>query len=586
MAYLRYVNTKFLLLLPMLLVLVIAVACGEDATPIVIEKEVIVEKEVIKEVPVEVIKEVIVVATPTPAPEAMIEAKKVDRLVTALGPLQREVNVLWFENYISLDRRHLYERLIGVDRNTGEFIPELATKWEVNSEGTDWTFTLRKGVPFHFGWGEFTAEDVKHRMAMSVTEGSMATEAKTYKALIDSVEVVDPYTVIYHQTRADVLNVPNLESGKATGSTGGISKAQWDEEGLDGYQKTPTGTGSYQWVERVPGSYTLAQRVENHWRHTPDFKEIQILLTAEEATRMASLLAGETHIVSLSRDVQSQALDAGMKLVTSSQPSRQSELTLGGSYYSNPEVLDFDKSPWSDPKVGVLIREAMNRAIDREEIRDTLFLGQGDFLKVLAFHPGLEGYNTEWDTKFDDAYGYDPARAKELLAEAGYADGFPVKILLVHRDDMPEAKTLVEVIGQYWSTIGLDVTLEDLEYPTVQKQTKDRELSGTVRIHTTGFRPTQYNIRSFYTSNCGACAYEDEFTNKKYLELESAIDAKERDDLSREIGNYLFDKYPVIPLFWLKVALMVNPKVVADYTFPGNTLPAQSHLEFVKAAAK
>ena len=174
--------------------------------------------------------------------------------------------------------------------------------------------------------------------------------------VLDSVEVVNDHKVVFHFSQPDPVSVLLFETGKLSAGAA-ISKAQWDKEGLDGYQERPTGTGSYRWVKRVAGSHTVSERVENHWRHTPDFKELVVQLTKEESTRMAALLAGETHIVLLSRDVQSQALDAGMKLAQTAFPSRISWLTLGGSYFLTPEKLDFEKSPWSNPDKGILLRE-------------------------------------------------------------------------------------------------------------------------------------------------------------------------------------------------------------------------------------
>ena len=641
MAYRRYFSSKFLLFLPLLLILMIAVACGEDATPVVVEKEVIkevpvevikevivekevikevpvvkevivekevikevpvekevvVEKEVIKEVKVEVVKEVILIATPTPTPPpAAMEVKKVDRLVVALGPPQWETNVPWEGSEVQLDAAHIYDSLIGQDRFTGEFDASegLADKWSVNPEGTDWTFELKKGIQFHFGWGEFTAADVKHTFERATGEGSIAGNGAVYRRIIgdsSNLEIVNDYKIIFHQKQPEIFSVTHYESGRA-GAARVLSKALWDAEGKDGYQKRPTGTGSYQWIKRIPGNSTLAERVENHWRHTPDFKEIRVLFTAEEATRMAGLLAEEIHIVAASRDLQKTGQDAGMELVFSVLPSRQSGLNLGGQYYLYPEDFDPIRSPWADQEgtdSGIKIREAMNRAINRQELQDTLFLGQGEIMYIYGWHQGQEGWNAEWDDRWEDMYGYDLERAKELLAEAGYPNGFPLTMFVLERADMPEAQAMVEVIAtEYWAKIGLKVTLKELEYSKNNELGRARKYQGVVRIHTGSFRPPIQTMKSYYSNASRPTGhwYITDFTNDKYDKLTRVTKIEDRHTISLEAGNHLFDRYTHIPLFWFRVALLVNPKVVSEYVFPGNTKPFASHLEYVKAPAK
>ena len=614
MAYRWLLKPKFLLFAPLLALLVVALACGEDATPVVIEKqvpveiekEVIVEKEVIrevvKEVPVEVIKEVpvevvkqvvkevILVATPTPTPVQRFITSKTKRLVVAVGPPQWEVNIPWLGSELQLDVNHLYESLIGQDRFTGTFDASegLATSWELSPEGTDWTFELRKGVPFHFGWGEFTAADVVHTFDRSTGPDSIGGQGAVYREIIgtsENLEVVNDYKIIFHQNSPEIFSVSHYESGRA-GNSRVLSKAQWDKDGEDGYQATPTGTGSYQWIQRIPGNYTLAERVEDHWRKTPEFQEIQVLFTAEDATRMAGLLAGEVHIVSTPRDLQKTGLDAGMQLVVSVLPARQAALCLCGQYYTIPDKLDTVKSPWADPVVGIKIRQAMNKAINREELNDSLFLGQAELMLRHGWHKSQEGWDAKWEDEWEDLYGYDPVRAKELLGEAGYPDGFPVTIWVLERADVPEAQQMVEVIGaNYWAAIGLDVTLTELDYGLANQRARDREQQGIVQIRTGSYRPPIQTMRGYYSHRATTANwYVTEYTGSRYLDLTAVTTLEERDNISREIGDRLFHEFPDIPLFWTNVALLVNPEVVAEYVFPGNTKPFSSHFEYVKAA--
>ena len=443
---------------------------------------------------------------------------------------------------------HIYDSLIGQDRFTGTFDNDegLATSWDLSAAGTDWTFELRKGIPFHFGWGEFTAVDVKHTFDRGTGPDSIAIQATVYRDIVDNLEIVNDYKIIFHQNQPDIFTVSHYESGRA-GSSRVLSKAQWDKDGEDGYQATPTGTGSYRWVQRIPGNYTIAERVEDHWRKTPEFQEIQVLFTAEEATRMAGLLEGEVHIFSVSRDLQKSGLDAGMKLVTSVLRARQAALCLCGQYYVFHEVFDPFKSPWADLKGGIKIRQAMNKAIYREELNDTLFQGQAEIMLLHGWHPSQEGWNPAWE----ELYGYDPVWAKELLAEAGYPNGFPLTMWVLERADVPEAQAMVEVIAtDYWAKLGLDVTLLELEYSRYNQLAREQKQAGVVQIRTGSYRPPMQTMRGYYSRRATTTHwYQTDFTLEKYDELTLVTSLEERDRLSREIGARLFEEFPLFLYF-------------------------------------
>src|SRR5437667_6808234 len=140
---------------------------------------------------------------------------KLERLRIAVAPLGYDTNFSWLHTISGmLDKRPALEYLVGIDRNTGAYIPELAEKWEMAPDGKTWTITLRKGVKFHENWGEFTAKDVRHavflltqpeaiagstpfwRNAMGVTKTDSAEEVA--RKAEQGVEIVDDYKVVFH----------------------------------------------------------------------------------------------------------------------------------------------------------------------------------------------------------------------------------------------------------------------------------------------------------------------------------------------------------------------------------------------------
>src|SRR5690242_8318343 len=162
----------------------------------------------------------------TPAPSTK---PKLERLRVAVAPLGWDTNFTWLQSRSGmLDKRPALEYLVGIDRNTGAYIPELAEKWEMSPNGKDWTITLRKGVKFHEQWGEFTARDVRHAIFLISQPESVQTDAGLWRSLMgigknDSieemaktiekmVEIVNDYEVIIYTTTAAPELVDSLSA--------------------------------------------------------------------------------------------------------------------------------------------------------------------------------------------------------------------------------------------------------------------------------------------------------------------------------------------------------------------------------------
>ena len=153
----------------------------------------------------------------------------------------------------------------------------------------EWTLFLRKGVPFHFGYGEFTARDVVHSHALMLREEAIATFVGMWRN-VEEVKVINDYQVVFRM-KGPATTLPYALS--RSGDLRMVSKAQWDKEGLEGFEKRPAGTGSYQYVSRQLGQSIVFERVENHWSGIrPAFKELEMRLAPEESTRLAMLLNG------------------------------------------------------------------------------------------------------------------------------------------------------------------------------------------------------------------------------------------------------------------------------------------------------
>ncbi|MCL6505098.1 MAG: hypothetical protein K6T86_20675, partial [Pirellulales bacterium] len=174
---------------------------------------------------------------------------------------------------------------------TGKLVPQLATEWKLEPDGKSYRFKLRRGVQFHDNMGEFTAKDVVFSWQQVSKEDSLHGESAYWRTLVDRIEIIDDYELVFWNKRADgnfIHGISEAESGMEI-----RSKASYDKNGEPTLTGRPlAGTGPYQFKERAQGQYVRFERVPyQHWRITPDFPEFEYRFQREASTRLAALLA-------------------------------------------------------------------------------------------------------------------------------------------------------------------------------------------------------------------------------------------------------------------------------------------------------
>ena len=571
----------------------------EVEVPVEVEKEVVREVEVVKEVevlkeiPKETVVEKTVIATPTPIPvSAGPVVTKVDRVIYALGEVQ-ETNRHWTVSRPSYYQFDPYgETLVGLDANTNERIPRLAEHWEWSEDGREWTFKLVKGVPFHFGYGEFTAHDAVAAHHRTIGEDSQSSAASFFGDA--TAEAVDDYTVKYTFPGLSLDTPAILSRGFGGGEVLMLSKKQFDTEGVEGFDARPAGTGSYQYLGREAGQGIWFEKApQPHWRgENPDFQEVELRWVREDLTRLAALLTGEIHVAALSRELQLEAGRRGMQPAAAGVPTNYLSLFLGGMYFSEGDPAYDPNVPWANPTTGILIRQAMNRAIDRQEMLQHVLKGDGELMYNTAYHPVLgNGYNPQWEADWEELYGYDQEAAKQLMAQAGYTPDSPMPFTSYNyfSADEPETAVMLEALINYWEPIGIDVTLLDSEWGTVRKEYRAKgdfiKKGGWGNVITMRSLTTRLRVWSFAATGNGG-GYETDLQDENYLKyigLET-VDREAIDLLIREIGDDRFYKFADIPFFWFRLTVMFNPEVVESWTFPGTASSKTSHWDLLKAA--
>lgn len=498
-------------------------------------------------------------AAQAPAPAV----KPSGRLVVALEPPPHETNMFWrttTTGYVQLDP--MLEFLIGVNRTTGKLEPQLATSWRMAPDGKTWTINLRKGVQFHKGYGEFTAKDVVASIERIASKDSISVDAAPFRNKIAGIETPNDYQVVIRTKEPWITLDSTLAS---TRSLSIISKAQWDKEGEAGIAKGPAGTGPWQFKERMAGSKVVYTAVQNHWRQTPQFLELELRWAPEPASRLAMLMSGEAQMADLPRSLSKAAEDAGNKVISSSIEALTVYAIFGGNYgpgnqYYNP----------SDPLSNVKVRQALNKAVDRDKIIQVMYRGMAKKLINANFSLALPGWNPAWEKNFSKAYGYDPAASKRLLAEAGYPNGFELRFVITPFTGVPEIADMSTAIGTIdFANLGVKVTMENSEWSRQREKIRKGQTRGDMWIMRGPIRPVEESLDAYNTSGSSVRAFVDDYTDKQRAALTATVEPTERNRLLRDLGNYLYDQHAFLPLVTIPATLVVNPKAVGSFQWSG-----------------
>ena len=520
---------------------------------------------------------------PRAAPEAMTAKPKVDRVIVGIVPFGQEANIRRIVGQISaVQFDPIDESLVGMDPNTGQKVPELATEWAIEG-GNTWRFKLEKGVQFHNGWGEVTARDVKFAYEEYIKDDAIGGARRPLRAQIDSIDASNDYEVLIHlkQFDADLINLLS----RAQPAVSIVSKAHADEIGTDpDFDSEPlAGTGPYQFLEREQNVYLRYRRNDNHRSIRPDFQELEYRYMNEASTRLAALLTKEIHVTSLPDDLYVQALADGMKVIQGKASLRRVFIRYQCCYI-NPSTGEYPMHPDS-PLQDVRVRKALNKAINRAELNEGLFGNKGIPMYIHAFNPLLEGWSQSWVDRFPEAYGYDPAAARDLLREAGYGDNNPLEtnVHVFKLAQLPGADDVAEVLAEYIRDAGVKVNF--VQEPTASRNTKLRtqQYGNDLILATTS--AGQIVGASVYGANIifSRTATTPEL-DAKITELRAETNDARRTQLWTEFGNLNYDSYNNIPLFWLPAEVIVNPEVVSDLVWPGALSGFWSHMWQLKAA--
>jgi peptide/nickel transport system substrate-binding protein len=321
---------------------------------------------------------------------------------------------------------NIYETLIARDPNTMELVPSLATSWQ-QLDDTTWEFKLREGVKFHNG-EPFDAEAVAFSIER-VIEPEYNSEQLAYYTSITGAEAIDPMTVHIITEGPDPTVPARMYWMKMVPPEHASDPEFW---------ANPVGTGPYKFVEWKRGEVIKLEANEEYWGGSPSIKEVTWRIIPEEVTRLAALVNNE------------------VDLVRGLPPDYISEVPKA---LSTPglEILWLRPNTIIDPLTSKELRMAMNYAINREAIAESLYSGYAKPVQGQLLTPAHFGFNPQVE-----GYPYDPEKAKELIIQSGY-DGEEID-LPVQAGRWSKDKEVAEVVAQDLTAVGLNVNLRFVEW--------------------------------------------------------------------------------------------------------------------------
>jgi peptide/nickel transport system substrate-binding protein len=410
--------------------------------------------------------------------------------------------------------------------------PCLAESWTVSPDGLTYEFVLRRNAHFHNG-ETVTADDVKFSF-----ERYRGASAKTLKDHVASVEIIDPLRVRFRLKRPwpDFMT---FYASPATGAAWIVPKKYVEKVGDEGFKKAPIGAGPYKVVGFKPGVEVTLEAHEQFWRKTPSVKTLLLRSIPDESVRLAMLKRGEADVGYVFRGALAEEL------------RRTPGLTLKPYYLALPVWYVFTeqwdpKSPWADRRV----RLAANLAIDRQAVNQAETLGLS---KLTASIIPLN-FDFSWPAPL---YPFDQKRARQLLTEAGYPNGFDAGTITV---DLANA-SFAEAVTSYFGAVGIRANVRPMERGAFFKEYGDKRLKPIVQSTSAAFGNAATRLDAFVASG-------GLFTYGTYPDIEDLVqrqamemDRAKREKLLHQAQQLIHEKVMYAPLLELANVAGYGPRV-------------------------
>jgi len=367
----------------------------------------------------------------------------------------------------------MFNRLVEFETGTTNIVPALAESWTISPDGKTYTFKLRKGVKFHSNANftptrDFNADDVVfswNRMADENHPFHKLTAGQTFsyyddmgmKNIVDKVEKLDDYTVRFNLKRPEAPFLADMAMDFASILSKEYFEAMLKKGTPNAADVYPIGTGPFEFASYQKDATIRYKAFDKYWGGRPKVDTLVYSITRDATARYAKLKTGECQVMAFPKPADLDEMKKDSRITV----QQKEGLNIG--YIA----FNVEKKPFDDKRV----RQALNMAVDKPAILKTVYQGNGQVAKN-PIPPILWSYNNSVKD-----YPYDPAKAKELLAQAGFPNGFELELwyLPVTRPYNPDGKRVGEMIQADWEKIGVKTKLITYEWAEYRKRAKQGE---------------------------------------------------------------------------------------------------------------
>ncbi len=419
----------------------------------------------------------------------------------------------------------------------------LAESWTSSADGLVHDFVLRKGVKFHNG-EPVTADDVKFSF-----ERYRGISSKALKDRVAAIETPDPGRVRFRlkQPWPDFMA---FYGTPATGAAWIVPRKYVEKVGEDGFKKAPVGAGPYRFVSVTPGVELVLEAFDGYWRKTPSVKRVVFKGVPDASTRLAMLKRGEVDVAYAVTGELGEEVRRSPGLTLRPTPFVATHWLLFADQWDQ-------SSPWRDRRV----RLAATHAVDRQAINEAVTLGYSKITGSII----PTSFEFFWQPPL---LAHDPARARQLLNEAGYPNGFDAGDFWCDAS----AATYAEPVLNYLQTVGIRTRLRPLERAGFLKSYQEKKLKNIVYGLSGIFGNAATRMEPFVVST-GAFAYGGyPDIDGLFQEQATELDPKKREATLQRIQQLIHDKAMVLPIWQLALLQGYGPRVaesglglIADY---------------------
>ena len=444
-----------------------------------------------------------------------------------------------------------------------EMLPGVLTDWKVSEDGLSWDLTMRDGITFHNG-DPLTIDDAMFTMEFtfgpeSVTE-SLSPSVQAEASETASIEATGPNSIRVTHTTPKAF-FPFFISELSFGIAGVLlPKNHFESLGQDGYNDDPVGAGPFRLEKHVISEQILLERFDDYFlpERSPSFQTLDLRLVPEVATRVAALRAGDADVIEANLSVKDQVEDGGGRLIWS-QESSYIWILLPGCW---EEQFPCHKKE---------VRQALDYAIDKDLIINSLYGPEAAVSRGWVWvTPNVLGYSEDLDP-----FPFDPDKAQQLLADAGYPDGDGFGTLEIHTwkaGDVPFLPEQAQLIADMWEkNLGIDVDVIVGEAATVRERWFARQLDGKVIVRANEARWDGGSITNAVYGNPEGGAHlggrrDDLIAVAK--EALSVVDPTQRQEAFNKAYKILYEEHYEFSTGYVNLPWGVGPRIASWEPWP------------------